>query len=49
MAVPRRVALLNDFEAVGYGIPALDSSDIVVLNAGQAKDKVPAPRARALP
>jgi glucokinase len=27
-----RVAVLNDFEAVGYGIPALESSDLVALN-----------------
>jgi glucokinase len=27
-----RVAVLNDFEAVGYGIPALAGSDLVALN-----------------
>eukprot|EP00201_Polytomella_parva_P001363 CAMPEP_0175084510 /NCGR_PEP_ID=MMETSP0052_2-20121109/28099_1 /TAXON_ID=51329 ORGANISM="Polytomella parva, Strain SAG 63-3" /NCGR_SAMPLE_ID=MMETSP0052_2 /ASSEMBLY_ACC=CAM_ASM_000194 /LENGTH=258 /DNA_ID=CAMNT_0016356321 /DNA_START=2224 /DNA_END=3000 /DNA_ORIENTATION=- len=27
-----KVALLNDFEAVGYGIPALDATDLVCLN-----------------
>uniref|UniRef100_A0A383V9T5 Glucokinase n=1 Tax=Tetradesmus obliquus TaxID=3088 RepID=A0A383V9T5_TETOB len=27
-----RVAVLNDFEAVGYGIPALAASDLVALN-----------------
>lgn len=27
-----KTAVLNDFEAVGYGIPALESSDLVALN-----------------
>lgn len=27
-----KTAVLNDFEAVGYGIPALDAKDMVVLN-----------------
>lgn len=27
-----RTAVLNDFEAVGYGIPALAAEDLVVLN-----------------
>lgn len=35
-----QTAVLNDFEAVGYGIPALDSKDLVVLN-----DVAPLPRA----
>jgi glucokinase len=26
------VAVLNDFEAVGYGIPALGAQDLLVLN-----------------
>lgn len=29
---PRRVGVLNDFEAVGYGIPALGRDDLVSLN-----------------
>mmetsp|Transcript_32908 Transcript_32908/g.72684 ORF Transcript_32908/g.72684 Transcript_32908/m.72684 type:complete len:410 (-) Transcript_32908:761-1990(-) len=36
-----KVALLNDFEAVGYGIPALDESDLVVLNDAPRVDKAP--------
>jgi glucokinase len=27
-----KTAVLNDFEAVGYGIPALDAKDLVALN-----------------
>lgn len=27
-----RFAILNDFEAVGYGIPAVAETDVVVLN-----------------
>lgn len=30
-----RVNVLNDFEAVGYGIPAVDPADIVTLNEGE--------------
>jgi len=37
---PCRTALLNDFQAVGYGIPALDSSDIVTINQGELIPKV---------
>jgi len=29
---PPRVAVLNDFEAVGYGIPALGRDDVVAIN-----------------
>lgn len=36
-----KVALLNDFEAVGYGIPALDDSDLVVINDVPRKAKGP--------
>lgn len=28
----RRFAILNDFEAVGYGIPVLEDADIVPVN-----------------
>lgn len=36
-----RFALLNDFEAVGYGVPALDPvTDLVTLNTGVPKEKV---------
>jgi len=46
----RRVALMNDFAAVGYGIPALDDSDFVALNPGTPHEKVGArPGARAWP
>ena len=42
----RRVAILNDFEAVGYGVPVLTDNDLVVLNDVPAEDKArnqPAP------
>ena len=35
-----RVALVNDFEALGYGIPLLDQSDLVVLNDVPVQEKV---------
>ena len=37
---PGRVALLNDFEAVGYGIPALQPEDLVPLNGTAPQPKV---------
>lgn len=40
MVVYLRVALLNDFEAVGYGIPALQPEDLVVINDVPVQDKV---------
>ncbi|GLC58285.1 hypothetical protein PLESTB_001341700 [Pleodorina starrii] len=36
-----RVALLNDFEAVGYGIPALEPEDLVTLNKAPVVPKAP--------
>ncbi|GIL63494.1 hypothetical protein Vafri_17547 [Volvox africanus] len=36
-----RVALLNDFEAVGYGIPALEPEDLVTLNQAPVVPKAP--------
>jgi glucokinase len=35
------VELINDFQAVGYGIEALAASDLVVLQAGQAVAQAP--------
>lgn len=35
-----RSEVLNDFEAVGYGIPTLTSKDILVLNDVPKEDKV---------
>ena len=35
-----RVSLVNDFEALGYGIPLLDPSDLVVLNDKPVEEKV---------
>jgi len=35
-----KVTLMNDFEALGYGIPLLDASDLVVLNDVPLKPKV---------
>eukprot|EP00955_Chlamydomonas_euryale_P087027 364263-Chlamydomonas_euryale.AAC.17 len=40
-----RVRVLNDFEAVGYGIPALEQGDIVPVN--MALEKPMAPKVRA--
>ncbi len=40
IVVSLRVALLNDFEAVGYGIPALQPEDLVVINDVPVQDKV---------
>jgi glucokinase len=34
-------AVLNDFEAVGYGIPALDPKDLVVLNDAPVTPRAP--------
>jgi len=36
-----KTALLNDFQAVGYGIPALDNTDIVTINQGEILPKAP--------
>jgi glucokinase len=36
-----KVGILNDFEAVGYGIPALDESDIVPINLVPCEDRAP--------
>jgi len=37
-----KFALMNDFEAVGYGVPALDPvTDMVTLNRGVTKDMAP--------
>ena len=34
------MAVLNDFEACGYGVPALQSQDLLVLNDVPARNKV---------
>lgn len=36
-----RVAVLNDFEAVGYAIPTLSNEDLVVINPGKVKHQAP--------
>lgn len=36
-----RVAVINDFEALGYGVPVLDPEDVLVLNDVPAEDKAP--------
>lgn len=36
-----RVAVINDFEALGYGIPELEEKDLLVLNDVPAEDKAP--------
>jgi glucokinase len=36
-----RVRLINDFQAVGYGIPALGAEDFAVLQAGQREPRAP--------
>ncbi|KXZ44218.1 hypothetical protein GPECTOR_71g579 [Gonium pectorale] len=36
-----RVSLLNDFEAVGYGIPALEPNDLVTLNDAPVLPRAP--------
>ena len=36
----RRMAVLNDFEANGYGVTALDEQHVVVLNDVPATEKV---------
>ena len=41
-----RVAILNDFEAVGYGIPVLEESDIVPINMAISEPHVSGSRAR---
>lgn len=38
------MAVVNDFEALGYGIPLLDPSDLVALNDVPAQDKASALR-----
>ena len=35
-----RSTVLNDFEAVGYGVPVLTDNDLVTLNDVPAEDKV---------
>ena len=35
-----RMAVLNDFEACGYGVPALQPEDLLVLNNVPAREKV---------
>lgn len=35
-----RVAVLNDFEACGYGVPVLKESDVLVLNDVPARQQV---------
>lgn len=39
-----RMAVLNDFEANGYGVTALDGKHVVVLNDVPSTDKVCSPR-----
>lgn len=34
------MAVLNDFEACGYGVPALQPEDLLVLNDVPAREKV---------
>jgi glucokinase len=36
-----KVVLINDFEAIGYGIEALDAADIATLQAGQPVARAP--------
>jgi len=36
-----RIKLINDFQAVGYGIEALEERDLVVLQAGEAQPNAP--------
>lgn len=36
-----RVRLINDFQAVGYGIDALTAKDLLVLQAGHAEERAP--------
>ena len=38
-----RMAVLNDFEACGYGVPALQAEDLFVLNDVPARQKVSTP------
>ena len=38
-----RMAVLNDFEANGYGVTALDEEHLVVLNDVLSTEKVPLP------
>eukprot|EP00798_Chlamydomonas_sp_ICE-L_P029122 gene29122-32340_t len=42
-----RVALLNDFEAVGYGIPVLAEEDVMVVNAATCKEQVDASQTKS--
>lgn len=39
-SVLSRMAVLNDFEACGYGVPALQAEDLFVLNDVPARQKV---------
>ncbi len=36
-----KISLINDFEAVGYGVLGLDESDLHLLQAGQPQEKAP--------
>ncbi|GMH33489.1 hypothetical protein BSKO_01323 [Bryopsis sp. KO-2023] len=36
-----RVAVINDFEALGYGVPILDEEEVIVLNDVPAEEKAP--------
>ncbi len=40
MQIACRMAVLNDFEACGYGVPALQPEDLLVLNDVPARRKV---------
>jgi glucokinase len=40
LAIPK-ISLINDFEAVGYGVLGLSESDLHVLQAGHPKEKAP--------
>lgn len=40
VTVACRMAVLNDFEACGYGVPALQAEDLLVLNDVPARHKV---------
>lgn len=37
----RRFAVLNDFEAIGYGVPVVPPEDLVVLHDAPVQPKVP--------
>jgi glucokinase len=40
-ALALRVKLINDFQAIGYGIPALGANDLVTLQTGQRRAQAP--------